>query len=388
MTQESGRASVGATRIYTAGGWVSDHVIDFTAEGRIAALRAASAEERLGKTAGTTFHTGASLIPGLVDIQVNGGGGSMFALQRDAQAYAEVAAAHGRTGTTAICPTIVTGPPADMLEAVALAADLCDAEPVDRARAVGVHIEGPFVDEQMRGGHAPQYILPPDLGLLKELIAAGRGNVRIYSLAPELPGALPLVDWLSSQGITVSAGHTAATDTQLRASMAHGLTGVTHIFNGMGPLVNRSPGVVGVALSSHLLTGLIGDLLHVSADTVGVVLRAKSSSELYLTTDAVSPLGSESGSFDLYGTRVTVRDGGCYTDEGILAGTATPLFRMMLNMLDLGASLEDALRMATVTPASVINRPEVGALAVGAWGDALVLDNMEITDVYVGGRPL
>jgi N-acetylglucosamine-6-phosphate deacetylase len=313
----------------------------------------------------------------------------MFSLQRDSVAFQEVAAAHARTGSTSICPTIVTGPSSDMLEAVSLAADLCDSHSTGRARAIGIHIEGPFVDQRMRGGHALQHITTPDLGLVKELVAAGRGHVRMYSLAPELPGAHSVIRWLTDEGIFVSAGHTDASAAQLRAGMLCGLKGVTHIFNGMAPLVNRSPGVAGVALASHLLTGLIADLLHVSPDTVLAVVKAKDVSELYLTTDAVSPLGSDSGTFDLYGTKVTVRDGGCYTDEGILAGTATPLLKMVGNLVELGASLDDAFRMATSTPASVVGKGgEVGTLAVGAFGDLLVLRNMSLVDVYLGGDRL
>jgi N-acetylglucosamine-6-phosphate deacetylase len=389
MTDEQQKNRIGATKVLTAGGWLDNAVIDVGTDGRVVDIRPGMDPDHGSRPDAVQFYEGGTIVPGLVDIQVNGGGGSMFSLQRDAAAYGEVAAAHGRTGTTSICPTIVTGPPDDMLAAVSLAADLCESTATDRARAIGIHIEGPFVDVEMRGGHARQHIAAPDHSLLEELVAAGRGHVRMYSLAPELPGALSLVRWLADRGIRVSAGHTAATAEQLRDSVRSGLTGVTHVFNGMAPLVNRAPGVAGVALSSHLLTGLIGDLLHVSADTVGVVVRAKNPTELYLTTDAVSPLGSESGTFDLYGTRVTVRDGGCYTDEGVLAGTATPLLQMVRNMLDLGVSVDDAFRMATATPASVVGRSsDVGAVQVGAFADLLVLRDMSLVGVFVGGHLL
>lgn len=335
---------------------------------------------------------GRTVAPGLIDLQVNGGGGYMFSMAEERSQFEEIARAHARLGVTAICPTIVTGPPEQMLAAVGLAASLADEDAPGRARIAGIHVEGPFLDYDKRGGHTPRYLREPSLEFAEELLSRGNGRIKIVTLAPELPGAMPLVDFFVSRGVFVSAGHTAADARVMHEAVGRGMSGVTHIFNGMDGLHNRVPGVAGVALSNDSLTvGLIADLLHVSPEVCTMVLRAKPKEKLYLTTDAVSPMGSAQGSFDLYGVTVTVRDGGCYTEDGILAGTATPLATMIANVKDkLGFGEREALQLATSSPAAVLGRAtDLGVLGVGTVADIAVFDrDFTPWKVYVGGKPV
>ncbi|WP_435218494.1 N-acetylglucosamine-6-phosphate deacetylase [Streptomyces sp. bgisy034] len=320
---------------------------------------------------------GRTLTPGFIDIQVNGGGGFMFSTQVDKGNYESVARAHARLGVTTICPTIVSNELDTMLASVRVVAEMCDEGVSGGSRFGGIHIEGPFLDHAKRGGHGPQFLKLPSLDWVKEVIETGRGHVKIFTLAPELPGAMEVIDYLVDQGVFVSAGHTAADAATVRRAVDHGLSGVTHIFNGMDGIQHRVPGVAGVALADdRLFVGLIADLLHLSAETVTTVVRCKNSETLYLTTDAVSPMGSSENSFDLNGVTVTVRDGGCYTEDGVLAGTATPLPVMVKNLRErLGFGEQETLRMVTSTPARIIGRDrDLGVLRHGVLADLVVFE--------------
>jgi N-acetylglucosamine-6-phosphate deacetylase len=331
--------------------------------------------------------SGCQIVSGLVDLQVNGGGGKMFSLDIDQESYEMVARAHAAVGTTALCPTIISGPSEDMLKAVGLAADMCEMEIHEGAAFVGIHVEGPFLAETKRGGHALEHLQKPSLSFAQDLLAAGRGHVRIVTVAPELPGALPVIEYLAGQGVHVSGGHTATDAATLRAAMASGLTGLTHLFNAMEPLTSRAPGPVGVALGSSLYTGVIGDLLHVSVDTLRATFNARPVAQTYLTTDAVGPLGADAQEFELYGTRVTVRDGGCYTADGVLAGTATPLSVMARNLVVvLGMSPEKAYTMASATPCRLLGLPDRGELRPGNVADVLVVKDSRLERVIVRGK--
>lgn len=329
---------------------------------------------------------GRYVLPGLVDVQVNGAGGYMFSLDISQEQYNVAARALAMLGTTAVCPTIITGPPKDMLRAVSLAAQMCESG-TDGADFVGIHIEGPFLSERKRGGHAKEYLRPPSRDFTRELLDTGRGWVKIFTLAPELPGALDVVDLLVSEGVHVSAGHTSANAAQVKLATDHGLSGATHLFNGMDGLTSRGPGVVGVALTSDMHVGLICDFLHLSPETIQTVLQAKERSRVYVTTDAVSPLGATADEFSLYGVTVRVRDGGCYTDDGTLAGTATPQSAMVKNLvLGLGTSLSTAVDMAANVPACLVGAKEHGKIEVGSWANLLVMSaSLETEMVFVHG---
>ncbi|MBK7164284.1 MAG: N-acetylglucosamine-6-phosphate deacetylase [Candidatus Microthrix sp.] len=332
---------------------------------------------------------GIHIAPGLVDVQVNGGGGHMFSTSSTRSDYEAIARAHASVGSTSICPTIITGPPNEMLAAISLAAEMCGARISGGATFAGIHVEGPFL-ERKRGGHPAQYLQQPSLSFAQEILDASKGTLAIFTVAPELPGALGVIDLMVEAGVHVSAGHTVAGSDDLHRAAEHGLAGVTHLYNAMEPLSSRAPGPIGVALSSDLYAGLISDFLHVAPDALRVAMIAKSDSLVYLTTDAVSPLGSSAArTFNLYGTEVTVRDGGCYTSDDVLAGTATPLsimVRLLIDRLDLDPAV--ALSMATAVPRSLLGSSDCGAIADGASADITLFDeDFNLSRVFVGVGP-
>jgi N-acetylglucosamine-6-phosphate deacetylase len=317
--------------------------------------------------------------PGFVDLQVNGFGGVDF-LDTDSGGYVRAGEALLETGVTAYLPTLITAPEDRLLGA------LGEIPTEERGpRILGAHVEGPFLSPRRLGTHPPSARRDPDAALLERILAAG--PVRLLTLAPELPGALALVDLLVGRGVTVSAGHTDATAEQANAAFERGVRTVTHLFNAMRPFTHRDPGVAGVALARpDVVVQVILDGAHLAPDTVKLVWRA-AAGRLALVTDAVAGAGvSGDGSYRLGDVAVEVRDGVVRRDDGVLAGSVLTMIEAVRNLAALGVPLEDALNAAAAVPARVVGA-DAGRIEVGAPADIVVLsDELEIERVLVGGE--
>lgn len=317
--------------------------------------------------------------PGFIDLQVNGFAG-VDLMATDRAGYERVGEALLATGTTAFQPTFVTAPESALLDALRAM-----PETGIGARVLGAHLEGPFLSPRRAGVHDPQHLSAPDLALLRRLLAAA--PVSQVTLAPELPGALELVDELVARGITVSAGHTDADAAEAHLGFDRGITTVTHLFNAMRPSTARDPSVGFAALARHdVLVQLIVDLHHVAPDTVKVAWNA-AAGRFALVTDAAPAAGMGDGEFVLGGRRIEAEDGIVRGPEGQLAGSALTMIEAVRNLHSLGVKLEAALGAATEVPARIAGRPELGRLALGAPADVVVLDDrLEIRHVLVDGR--
>ncbi len=315
---------------------------------------------------------------GFVDLQVNGFGGVDF-LDADRDGYGRAGEALLETGVTAYLPTLITAPEARLVAAL---------EEIPAAargpRVLGAHVEGPFLSARRLGTHPPGARRDPDAGLLERLLEAG--PVRLYTLAPELPGALELVDRLVARGITVSVGHSDATAEEANAAFDRGVGTVTHLFNAMRPFTHRDPGIAGAALAREdVIVQIILDGVHLAPDTVRLVWRA-AGGRLALVTDAVAGAGASDGSYQLGDVAVEVRNGEVRRDDGVLAGSVLTMVEAVRNLHALGVPLEDALDAATRVPARVIGS-DVGRIAVGAPADVVVLsEELEVERVLVGGE--
>jgi N-acetylglucosamine-6-phosphate deacetylase len=316
--------------------------------------------------------------PGLVDLQVNGFGG-VDLYGADAGGWRQAGESLLATGVTAFVPTLISAPEADTLQAL---------RGIPRApigpRLLGAHLEGPFLSPRRPGTHDPAHLRAPDAALLGRLLDAGR--VALVTLAPELPGALDLVDALLARGVAVSAGHSDATAEEARAAFDRGVRTVTHLFNAMPPFAHRAPGLAGAALArDDVIVQLIADGHHLAPDTVRVAWAA-ARGRLALVTDAMAAAAAPDGEHRL--GRLTVRaEGGVVRNAaGTLAGSALTLIEAVRNLHALGAPLEAALSAATEVPARVLGRGDVGRLAIGAPADVAVLDDrLEVVRVLVGG---
>lgn len=329
------------------------------------------------------------LLPGLVDLQVNGYFGIEFQTA-DAARWAEVAARLVSTGTTSFVPTIITAPVDELTATLRAARDYVPGFPQGGARVLGVHMEGPFIASTRRGAHNPAWITDPTPAAVAELIEAGCGLLRLVTLAPELPGALGAIEQLTEAGVLVSVGHSDALAAQVAAAADHGARMVTHLFNAQRPLGHREPGVVGQALTdSRLTSGLIADLHHVAGQVCGLAFRA-APGRIALVTDAAAPAGMPPGEYLLGGEPVTLPDAlGAppVRAGGTLAGSALRLDVAVGNAVACGVSLAAAVAAATSIPADLIGRPDLGRLAPGAVADLVWLGpDLSTRATWLGGQ--
>jgi N-acetylglucosamine-6-phosphate deacetylase len=295
--------------------------------------------------------SGLILVPGFIDLQINGAFGHDFTA--DPASIWAVAAQLPRYGVTSFLPTIVTSP----LETVAAA-----QEAVSRgsnygpggATPLGVHIEGPFLNPEKKGAHNPAYLRLPDPELVREWSSA-RG-VRLVTLAPELPGALDLVAVLAKQGVVVSAGHSTATCREAEAGFDAGIRYGTHLFNAMPPLHHREPGLAGALLTDgRPVSGLITDGIHTHPSMIRLAWRALDGGSITLVTDAMAALGMAPGRHLLGDLDVVVDGQSARLLDGTLAGSIVSLDAALRNLIAYtGCSLAQALPAVTTTPAKVL----------------------------------
>jgi N-acetylglucosamine-6-phosphate deacetylase len=318
-------------------------------------------------------------VPGFVDLQVNGFGGVDFATA-DAAGYRRAGEALLETGVTAFQPTLVTAPEASLV------ASLREVPPDPIGpRLLGVHLEGPFLSPRRLGVHDAAARREPDPELAERLLAAG--PVSYMTLAPELDGALELIDLLHARGVVVSCGHSNATAAEATLAFERGVGTVTHLFNAMRPLSHRDPGIVGAALArDDVVVQVILDGHHLADETARVVWQA-AGGRVALATDAISAAGVGDGRATLGVLEVEVRDGTARRGDGVLAGSVLTMLQAVRNLHALGAPLVDAVAAATSVPARAARREDVGVLRVGGPADLVVLDDrLEITTVLVAGQ--
>jgi len=326
------------------------------------------------------------LVPGLVDLQVNGYYGVDLA-DCDPEGWALVARRLPETGTTAFLPTFITAPVPALATALRSAAKAAEAATAG-ARVLGVHLEGPFLSPARAGAHRRDWIVPPSPGAVTELLEAGRGLLRLMTLAPEADGALAAIGTLTAAGVLVSVGHSDATAAEVAAGAAAGARMVTHLFNAQRGLHHREPGVVGQALTDQRLTsGLIVDLSHVSGAACAIAFAA-APGRICLVTDAAACAGMPPGRYLLGGQPVDLPPGGGapVRPGGTLAGSALRMDRAVSNAVAVGLGLPETVAAASRIPADLIGRPDLGRLAAGAAADLAWLgDDLRARATWVSG---
>ena len=308
------------------------------------------------------------LLPGFIDLQVNGGGGVLFNDAPSVDGIAAIARAHRRFGTTGLLPTLIS----DDLDVVARA-----IAAVDDAIARGV--------PGVLGIHKAAKFSRLD-GAAIDLLASLRRGRTLVTLAPELapPGA---VGALTERGVVVAAGHTDASFEQIKEALDEGLAGFTHLYNAMTQLGSRAPGAVGAALDDERSwCGLIVDGHHVHPGALRVALRTKGAQGLALVTDAMPTVGSEAKEFLLGGRRIVARDGRCTDSAGTLAGSDLDMASAVRNAETMmGVDFATAVRMASESPARAIGLAG-GQIAAGGRADLVLMDGAkQVSETWIGG---
>jgi len=323
------------------------------------------------RVAGASTHDlgGLTLLPGFIDTQVNGGGDVLFNDAPTVEGIRAIGAAHRRFGTTAFLPTLIS----EDFEVIGRAVNAVrDAIAARVPGVIGIHIEGPFINEARRGIHDAAKIrglAPHDVELLTSLVT-GR---TLVTLAPELT-TLQTLDQLARAGVVLSAGHTNGTFEEITDALRHGVTGVTHLFNAMTPLHHRQPGAVGAALSDpDCWCGIIVDGHHVHPAALKIALACKRHDRFMLVT----------------GARISVRGGRCVDEAGTLAGSALDMASAVRNSVDLlDLPLEEAARMASTWPAEFLGLGhELGRIAPGYRARMVALDErLHVRTTWIDGH--
>ena len=331
---------------------------------------------------------GGILVPGFIDLQVNGGGGVMLNDEPTVEGLRRICQAHARFGTTALLPTLITDTPEVTQSVIAAGRDAVRQELPGFA---GLHLEGPHLSLTRKGAHDPSLIRPmeeSDIDLLLE--CRDLFPALMITVAPENVTE-EQVSHLSAVGFIVSIGHTDSTFEMVERYARAGARTVTHLFNAMSPLGHREPGVVGAALhTGNLHAGLIADGVHVHPAAMQIALRAKRGpGRIFVVTDAMSPIGTDLTSFTLNGREILRRDGRLTLADGTLAGADIDMLasvRFLHERLEL--PLEDALRMVSLYPAEAAGLAgKKGSLKPGFDGDFVLLsDELEMKSTWIGGK--
>ena len=341
------------------------------ADGRIEAI-ALAADPRCRDLAQVDLE-GQLLLPGFIDVQVNGGGGVLFNDDPSPESIRAIGAAHRQYGTTGFLPTLISDDLDTIAQAIAAVQSSLDAH---HPGALGIHIEGPFLNWARRGVHDPKHLRRLDNGVIS-LLCSLRGGRTVLTLAPEMATA-DMIARLTAGGILVSAGHSDASYAQTAAAIAHGVRGFTHLFNAMAPLTPREPGIAGAALyDANTWCGIIVDGHHVDPVMLKLALRCKRHDRFMLVTDAMPPVGSPATSFILQGRTIHVVDGVCRDENGTLAGTGLNMATAVRNAVHLlGLEIAEAARMASEYPAAFLGLDhELGQIAPGFRANLVLMDD-------------
>lgn len=346
-------------------GWVSIQ------DGRIAAVGTGSPDRAEGLGPGDeSIDLGQGwILPGLVDIHCHGGGG--HSVEDSADAARQVAAYHRSRGTTSLVASLVSGSRAHLLATVTMLAPV-----VHEGTLAGLHLEGPYLSPARRGAHEEHNLRLPDRDELTELLDAGAGTVRMVTLAPELPGALELIDLLVERSVVAAIGHTDATAEECLAAIDRGATVATHLFNGMRPLHHREGGpVAALAADPRVRCEVLHDGHHVDSSVLRLAHRLLGPDRLLLVSDAASATGCPDGPQMLGTEQVFLSDGAVRTADGrSLAGSAQPLVEHLARAVQVGLDPVTAVAAASRLPAETLGLPGVGRLRPGARANLLLLD--------------
>lgn len=371
-------------RIFTGEQWLDNHALIIQGD----SIAAIVPQHELPAEIAECFDLqGMSLLPGLVDTQVNGGGGVLFNDAPTVDTLRKIGEAHRLFGTTGLLPTLIS----DDLSVVAAAIAAVDQAITEKVPGIiGVHLEGPFLNPARKGVHNAEKFRTIDEEAFQLLTSLKQGKT-LVTLAPELTTP-NIIQRLTNAGVIVAAGHSAANYEQTKAALAAGLSSFTHLFNAMTPLTSREPGMVGAALEDgESYCGIIVDGYHVHPAALKVAIAAKARGKMVLVTDAMPTVGAINKEFVLNGEVIRSENGRCATATGTLAGSDLDMLaavRNSVSMLDL--ELAEATRMASLYPAAMVGLDNQLGLLKSGYKASMILvdDNLNLINSWIDGERL
>lgn len=370
-------------KIYTAFEVIENGQMLVDESGKIVDL---SSSIHCGKDIATVDLAGKTITPGFIDVHIHGGKGYevMAGTYEDLN---QISRFHAEQGTTSFLSSTGAAPKETIIQALEASA-VAVVKGVAGAEVLGIHLEGPFINEKRRGAMEVGDIRRPDLAEMDDYIEASKNQIKFVTLAPEVEGGLELVDYLHERGIMVSIGHSDATYIEVIEAIQHGVRHTTHHFNGMSPLHHREPGVAGSGLMLPELTlELIADGIHVHPQVIRFMYETKGAWNICVITDAVGSTGLPDGIYH----NVKVEGGKIFLKDhpDTLAGSSLTMIKGLQNVLEFTSlPLEQVLPSFTMVPAQKAQADDrKGSLEIGKDADFLVLDDkLDILSTYVKGK--
>ncbi|MCC6145957.1 MAG: N-acetylglucosamine-6-phosphate deacetylase [Anaerolineaceae bacterium] len=329
------------------------------------------------------------LSPGWIDAHTHGGNGFDY-MNCSVQEGIEVLEWLASTGVTGVLPTIASSSPGEQFSMIDKLIQLKEQQ-VPGARILGFHLEGPYINPKRKGAQPESYIRLPLVDEMRRVFKMARGNIRLVTLAPEMSGAIELIQFLVKNGVSVSCGHSEASFDEFNLASHYGLNRVAHTFNGMPSFHHRKPGILGASFENdEIFCELIMDGIHVHPTVAKLLIQIKGFEKTVLITDATQAAGLKDGTYTRPGNRVIyVKDGVARLESGILAGSTLTMNRAVQNTVKLlGVKLNAAVRMASFTAANSLRLEDrKGSIAVGKDADLVVLDqDLIVKMTFIGGK--
>lgn len=348
--------------------WLTNHAV-IIAEEKIIAI---CESNNLPATVTNTIDLqGQRLIPGLIDTQVNGGGGVLFNDAPTVETLRVMGKAHRQFGTTGFYPTLIS----DDLSVVAKAIAAVKQAIAEKVPGVlGIHLEGPFLNPERKGVHdASKFKIIDEAAF--ELLTSLKVGKTLITIAPELTTP-EMIKRFVDAGVVVAAGHSAANYEQTKTALAAGLSSFTHLFNAMTPLTSREPGMVGAILEDkNSWCGIIVDGFHVHPATLKIAHQAKAAGKMVLVTDAMPSVGAADKNFMLNGELIQCKNGKLTTATGTLAGSDLDMLTAVKNTVNMvGIDWDEAIQMASKYPAAMMGENNLGAIKVGYNASMILID--------------
>jgi N-acetylglucosamine-6-phosphate deacetylase len=376
-------------KVLTENGLIENGFI-YIKNGKIAETGSAAAMPALDRDAEfIELPESSTVVPGFIDVHIHGAGGA-DTMDATTEAINIMATVLPAEGTTSFLATTITQDKDAIIKALENAADyIGHHNHPGKAEVIGIHLEGPFINEDRKGAQPADHIIAPDIDLFAKMQEASGNNIRLVTLAPEKENGYKFITYLAENGVIASIGHSDATYAQMADAVKAGATHVTHLFNGMRGMHHRDPGIAGAALLfNELKIEIIADGIHVVPEMIDLSVRAKGTDGVILITDSMRAKCLKSGTYDLGGQAVSVADGKAFLADGTLAGSILKMKDSLKNMMEFsGISLEEAVKLASENPAKqlkIFNRK--GSIAEGKDADLVVLDeNFDVSMAFCRG---
>jgi N-acetylglucosamine-6-phosphate deacetylase len=312
------------------------------------------------------------LLPGMIDVHIHGANGYDM-MDGTEDSIQEVSRACAATGCTSFLATSVSSTMEDLLNMIRSVKSVIGRE--QGARIAGIHLEGPYLNPKRKGMQNEKYLRHPNLEEIKLIFQEAGSLIKMVTIAPELPGGLELISYLKEQDVVIAVAHCDATYEEAKLAFAAGASHVTHCFNGMRPIHHRDPGLIVAAFEEpHVSLQAIVDQVHLHPAIVRLMHRLKGPEGMVLITDALQAMGLGDGTYMFGGHHVTVSEGIARLADGTLASSTVTMNEALRLTAANGISMEDAVHMASTTPARILDLSHKGKIEVGYDADLVLMD--------------